>query len=715
MKRLLLLLPLLLVAMPAQAQTQSLIINEVSLNPLTNDSQWIEIKNDSSQDLFLADYHLENKVGDTSPLNGVISSSGFQVVFFNEAFFEFTDTLELWHDDILLDSWVIEEPQAPGSSSVSIDDGTAPSIFPTAGRPNLGSLQTLICEAQEESEQESSNPTDNDDTPNLETGIIYLNEIYANPDGDEATQEFVELYNPGSATVNLDQWILADATKEFMIENLVITGNSYLTLSRPQTTLALNNSNEQVQLIDPFGTVIHEFNYETTIEGKSWNYDGQTTFYQALPSKESINNDKPEEVSSSTEIQNKTTSSIPVEPEPEVIINLDPLLSRIILNEILPNPVGSDTQEWVELYNPESESIKLAGLIIKDATGEYEFDSGVIQSKSYFLLAREQSGIALNNTNESLSLIVEEVVTDSFNYETSNEGYSWARFSESWLETSVLTPGEENEQDAVTSEEVDEPQVATTASVKTKKKVTPPIQEITLSEWNKIEHGEQVQVTGIVTAEPGLLQKRLIVIQSESSSYALEIYFHKSEWPDLKTGIEVIITGEKSVTETNNRLLVRATEDIVVGDKRELVLPDYERAGHYVLTKLTGILIEQNKNELLLNVNGEEVIVNLKKAGVLLSPLLEDQTIEVIGLKDAKTTSIIPRSMNDVIAKSIESQLTISEETVTPLLSEEVSNSSQAIWWSAAGIGVAGFIGISVVKRGEIVSMIKRNLRSLMT
>ncbi|MCD4705187.1 lamin tail domain-containing protein [bacterium] len=126
--------------------------------------------------------------------------------------------------------------------------------------------------------------------------------------------------------------------------------------------------------------------------------------------------------------------------------------NNIIINELLPNPEGSDDYEWLELKNIDQHDINLKNWKISDASGkEYIFSdnnfSDLILSTSEFLvLEREISGISLNNSNESIYLfdnLGEEVFNIS--YGNSQENYSYAYFDDGWQWTSILTKGSKNQ------------------------------------------------------------------------------------------------------------------------------------------------------------------------------------------------------------------------------------------------------------------------------
>lgn len=117
--------------------------------------------------------------------------------------------------------------------------------------------------------------------------------------------------------------------------------------------------------------------------------------------------------------------------------------ANIILSELLPNPVGLDSEgEWVEIYNPNDGSVALSrygldNFAIPDGT--------IIGPKSYLVLHRVQTGIALGNSGDTVKLLfpgglsIDEVV-----YDQSSEGKAWALIDGMWYLTSRLTPGEAN-------------------------------------------------------------------------------------------------------------------------------------------------------------------------------------------------------------------------------------------------------------------------------
>lgn len=131
----------------------------------------------------------------------------------------------------------------------------------TAGARNVAS----------EEELESN---DTQDQPVETSANIRLNEIMSNPVGSDTEGEWIEIVNEGSEAVSLHQWSLSDGTKSFELEGLSIAAGEYLVFERPETGITLNNSSENVYLIDPFDAIIHGVELAGGEEGQSFARNG---------------------------------------------------------------------------------------------------------------------------------------------------------------------------------------------------------------------------------------------------------------------------------------------------------------------------------------------------------------------------------------------------------------------------------------------------------
>jgi len=90
----------------------------------------------------------------------------------------------------------------------------------------------------------------------------------------------------------------------------------------------------------------------------------------------------------------------------------------LFFKEVLPNPVGRDTEgEWVKLVNDGEPSINLAGWRFKDASGKTFSLSGTISSEEELVLPYGLTRISLNNDGDKLVLINPQgEIADEFSY-----------------------------------------------------------------------------------------------------------------------------------------------------------------------------------------------------------------------------------------------------------------------------------------------------------
>ena len=122
----------------------------------------------------------------------------------------------------------------------------------------------------------------------------------------------------------------------------------------------------------------------------------------------------------------------------------------MIINEVLPNPEGSDDNEWIELRNLGDEMIDLMGWKISDATDKmYTIsDSVIISGGGFFVLEKSTTGLSLNNSggDEVQLYSAEDTLIDSVSYtDEVEENISWARDETGiWRWTSILTKGSGN-------------------------------------------------------------------------------------------------------------------------------------------------------------------------------------------------------------------------------------------------------------------------------
>jgi len=156
---------------------------------------------------------------------------------------------------------------------------------------------------------------------------VIVNEAYPDPDMDidgngiaDQEDEFVELRNLYPGPLSLDGMSLTDGTSTFILDGIIMDGDSILMLNRSQTGLKLGRD-DSVTLLNGSGGVLDSFSYSGAFKGVS---------YQR----------------SSTDIERWMTTKVPT---PGTVNLPSP---QMLINEVMVDPEGANGgKQWVELLN----------------------------------------------------------------------------------------------------------------------------------------------------------------------------------------------------------------------------------------------------------------------------------------------------------------------------------------------------------------------------
>jgi len=117
-----------------------------------------------------------------------------------------------------------------------------------------------------------------------------LTELLPNPagTGTDATDEFIELYNPNARTFDLSGFVLQTGltTKHSYMfpAGTMLPAKAFKAFSSSDTSLALSNSGGQADLTDPFGKVISQTDpYDSAKDGQAWAFAKGTWYWTGKP------------------------------------------------------------------------------------------------------------------------------------------------------------------------------------------------------------------------------------------------------------------------------------------------------------------------------------------------------------------------------------------------------------------------------------------------
>lgn len=129
--------------------------------------------------------------------------------------------------------------------------------------------------------------------PVYPSGVV-INEILPSPEGPDAEEEWIELFNQNNFEVDISGWQVSDIvgrTKIFTFPKATtIKPKGFFVLSRPTTKITLNNSGDGLKLLLPDGTIIDSLNYSKAVQGESFNRSGADWLWSSVltPAKENI-------------------------------------------------------------------------------------------------------------------------------------------------------------------------------------------------------------------------------------------------------------------------------------------------------------------------------------------------------------------------------------------------------------------------------------------
>ncbi len=258
----------------------------------------------------------------------------------------------------------------------------------------------------------------NPDPPlcDLTPGVV-INELLPNPDGADAGKEYVELYNGAGRRVWLEGWRLQWGTQSFSsgvtlgeleldVGAFLVIGGAEVDAADVVANLTLGNATSNadgVRLVDCADGVVDTVIYGTpNTDGWVDDTGAAATSTAPIPANAEALARRldGEDSDRSADDFHSTPTLTPGGPNPPPPV-CEAALGRVVINELLPNPVGTDAGfEWVELYNSHpSASVRLDGWTVRGATSgngfsiRYTFPNGVEIEPGAYLLVGE-SGVS---------------------------------------------------------------------------------------------------------------------------------------------------------------------------------------------------------------------------------------------------------------------------------------------------------------------------------
>jgi len=259
-----------------------------------------------------------------------------------------------------------------------------------------------------------------------------------------STDEFVELFNPGSEPILITGWQLAKKTATGTKYNLVASFPPAEIKPKESLIVGHKDSTEEVAIyysstysISEDNTIIlFSDNGKTVIDRVGF---GKASDFEGAPAPSAGLN-------AWTRTSGIDTDNNIRDFKKAFIGSGD--YSGICLSEIMPAP--KDGEEWIEIYNSEV-SKNIGGLVIADKIGavkKFTVPEGTtIEEGQYLVFYKKETGITLNDDGDGVALYdqSEKVIDDTGpSFGRAKKGYSYASDGEKWYWTETPTPGTKN-------------------------------------------------------------------------------------------------------------------------------------------------------------------------------------------------------------------------------------------------------------------------------
>ncbi|KKP91830.1 MAG: hypothetical protein UR94_C0011G0009 [Parcubacteria group bacterium GW2011_GWA2_36_10] len=231
-------------------------------------------------------------------------------------------------------------------------------------------------------------------------------------------------------------------------------------------------------------------------------------------------------------------------------------LNDLLISEIMPNPKGSDDNEWLELYNNSDQAIDLFAWSLDDADGgskPFIFASSTIISPGEFkVFTRQETGLTLNNNTDSVRLLMPtKDLWQEIKYENIPEAQSYAYdvVNQEWSVNKNATPNASN-QSLVLGEKIYTPSILNEAA----KNSDLILQGVAIHDANQ---------------DSNILY--LADFDGEKINYeqVTEVYLKDKKWPEIKRGDLLNLMGVLTKAETPARVKIAQADDLSVMSKIE--------------------------------------------------------------------------------------------------------------------------------------------------
>lgn len=590
-------------------------------------------------------------------------------------------------------------------------------------------------------------------SPSQEENKIIITEFLPDPEDSDRDNEFIEIYNDGSAEVDLSGWTLEDkmgSIKKFVISDGVkINAGNYKAFYSDETRITLNNSGDGVILKDSKNNIIDETEIsDVALEERAFVLDENENWIWTMrptPGRENvIEVEKVEKIeNNNNDDDDEQDGFISRHPNPSQEGNLDngvndfDFSDKIIISEIYPNSEGRDNRngsyEWIELFNDSEREVNLNGWMLDDilekGSNAYLIENGIIKAGSYKIFDAAETKIALNNTGDEVNLLWPDgTIVDKIEYEKADEGLSFNLSNNGdWFWSSLITPEEENKNISFSRNNLAEYNAQDYADYYLDEEYFEDEEfengygggenlnidyvEADLKDIDHFTKYSRIKISGIVSTPPGIFSDQTFYI----SGSGIQVYGYEAKISNLNIGDEVEIIGRISEVGEEKRILIDKGEDIKIVSSDNLVeskivsTGDINEAFEGYLITVEGKVSQIKSDVFFLDDGSGEIKIYIKPQTKIKRPEIKIGDWMVITGQVSQTSfgyRILPRFQGDIKLSKVTGAaqtFNVSSDQENAENNEEKNKNGNLIFY-----GIIGIIGLAVLIDWIKIRIIRR-------
>lgn len=382
------------------------------------------------------------------------------------------------------------------------------------------------------------------------------------------------------------------------------------------------------------------------------------------------------------------------------------LTTGIILNEVYPSPKTSAfTEEYIELLNTTTRSVRLDGWKLTDTKKKYSIPIGTsLGAGDTVAFTYTQTKITLNNGGDTVYLQDPNgKVIQGMKYDQAPTDKAFGFFDKVGWRWTDPTPGDEN-----VLVEIEEVNASAIAQEKKPTDESETVQRLTIRDARKAVKGQLVEIEAMVSVGPNVLGSKMMYVQDATGGIKVT---STEEIPDVSTGDVVSFSAKIGSEQSRPKLNLQDASTLHILRHEESTIPEVAaqdlESYPSQLVRVTGTFQSVSRSVITLeDVSGDTCSVYLKKsAGIDKPDWIAGDQVSIVGIVDeyADSVRVLPRGPEDMVKPEVLAETVVQEKTNPKSEVVEITKDSniskQTLYILGALLIVGGIAGWYVVRK----------------